>query len=54
MQHFHLWYGNNEKELEAFEGTPTCYRAALTNAEIAAAVEKSARTLLEKLTKAKK
>ena len=54
MQHFHLWYGNNEKELEAFEGTPTCYRAALTNAEIAAAVEKSARTLLEELTKAKK
>lgn len=54
MQHFHLWYGNNEKEIEEFEGTPTCYRAALTDAEIAAAVEKSARTLLEKLTKTKK
>lgn len=54
MLHFHLWYGNNEKEIEEFEGTPTCYRTALTDAEIAAAVEKSVRNLLEKLTKAKK
>lgn len=54
MLHFHLWYGNNEKELEDFEGTPTCYRAALTDAEIAASVEKEARNLLERLTKVKK
>ncbi|WP_253694405.1 hypothetical protein [Treponema sp. OMZ 791] len=52
--HFHLFYGANEEEIANQVGTPTCYKAERSNAEIAAGMENSIKRQLDSLIKTKK
>lgn len=47
--HFHLWYGANDKELEAQKGTPTCYKVDIPAEIRAKNIDKSLRTRLDNL-----
>lgn len=51
--HFHLWYGANDKELEALKGTPTCFKVDIPNGIRAESIEKSCRDRLNSVIEGK-